>query len=370
MGRGQASKKRPCQEVCRSSRPSLPAGLDPVARSAPAPAQLMFRSRRANLVQQLWRHRCIAPGPDDSQGALKPAVHALFKKLKDKELELLLQAVERRGGGESGCVWVESRGSKPGPPASLLLCRLYRWPDLRHPHELKRLSCCKSPGSEGTTHCCNPHHLSRLAVTESPPPPYGKISPFAKCSITLDNNRKVRQDTSLSQHSLKDSYWCKLAYWEFRLRVGRLFPVHDDYVNVFSDLPAGSGLCLPQLASRNRSQAVRRAQAKIGQGLLLSRETGGVWAYNRSEHPIFVCSPTLGPPGSLSPAVHKILPGYSIKVFDYERAGNLAVGGLGDGPCDTHTIRISFTKGWGPCYSRRFITSCPCWMEVLLNAPR
>ncbi|XP_063001735.1 mothers against decapentaplegic homolog 6-like [Elgaria multicarinata webbii] len=333
----------------------------------------MFRSRRASLIQRLWRHRSVAVGLDDSHGALKPAAHALFKKLKDKELELLLQAVESRGAGESGCVWVESRGAKPGLPASLLLCRLYRWPDLRHPHELKRLSCCTSTGAEGTVHCCNPHHLSRLSVPgEPPPPPYRKSSPFTKCSNTLDNNRKVWQDTSLSQQSLKDGYWCKLAYWEYRLRVGRLYPVHDEYVNVFSDLPAGSGFCVAQLTSRNRSQAVQRAQTKFGQGLLLSREASGVWAYNRSDHPIFVCSPTLGHPGSLGPAVQKILPGYSIKVFDYERAGNLAVGnqGFGDGPYDSHTIRISFTKGWGPCYSRRFITSCPCWMEVLLNMPR
>lgn len=125
----------------------------------------MFRSRRASLVQQLWRWRCVTPGPDDSHGALKPAAHALFKKLKDKELELLLRAVESRGAGESGCVWVEPRGAKLGLPAALLLCRLYRWPDLRQPHELKRLSCCKSASGEGgTAQCCNPHHLSRLAA--------------------------------------------------------------------------------------------------------------------------------------------------------------------------------------------------------------
>lgn len=333
----------------------------------------MFRSRRASLVQQLWRRRCMTPGPDDSHGALKPAVHALFKKLKDKELELLLRAVESRGAGESGCVWVEPRGSKLGLSASLLLCRLYRWPDLRQPYELKRLSFCKNAGGEGgTVQCCNPHHLSRLAVPETPPPPYSKTSPFClplKCPKTVDNNHKIRQDTSLSQRSLRDGYWCKLAYWEYRLRVGRLFPVHEDSVNVFSDLPAGSGFCLGQLASKSRSQAVQRVRSKVGQGLVLSHEGGSVWAYNRSEHPMFVSSPTLGlPSGSPGSAVHKILPGYSIKVFDYERAGSLTPWqGLGDGPYDTHTIRISFAKGWGPCYSRRFITSCPCWLEVLLT---
>ncbi|ETE58651.1 Mothers against decapentaplegic-like 6, partial [Ophiophagus hannah] len=218
-----------------------------------------------------------------------------------------------------------------------------------------------------------------------PPPssPCGRLvcSPFfprrcktlASCGLFV--NRAVPfspADTTLSRCSLRDGYWCKLAYWEYRLRVGRLYPVHGDYVCVFSNLPNGNGLCLGQLASRNRSPAVRRTQAKIGRGLLLSQEASGVWAYNRSEHPLFVCSPTLGTGGSSAPPVHKILPGYSIKVFDYERATHLAGRrpGAGEGPHDGHTIRISFGKGWGASYTRRFITSCPCWLEVLLNTPR
>lgn len=153
--------------------------------------------------------------------------------------------------------------------------------------------------------------------------------------------------------------------------MGRLYAVHEASVNVFCELPRGSGFCLGQLPAAHRSQAVRRARGKIGRGLLLSREPGGVWAYNRSEHPIFVSSPTLGPPGARGLAVLKVLPGYSVKAFDYERAGGLAGWRHpGDGPCDTHSVRISFGKGWGPCYSRQFITSCPCWLEVLLNQPR
>nr|XP_025976787.1 mothers against decapentaplegic homolog 6-like [Dromaius novaehollandiae] len=183
--------------------------------------------------------------------------------------------------------------------------------------------------------------------------------------------QRAGEDTSLSRSAVKDGYWCKLAYWEHRTRVGRLYAVHEASVNVFCELPQGSGFCLGQLRAANRSEAVRRARGKIGRGLLLSREPGGVWAYNRSEHPIFVNSPTLGPPGTRGLAVHKVLPGYSVKVFDYERAGCLAGWRHpGDGPCDPNSVRISFAKGWGPCYSRQFITSCPCWLEILLDQPR
>uniref|UniRef100_A0A8C3IRJ3 Mothers against decapentaplegic homolog n=1 Tax=Chrysemys picta bellii TaxID=8478 RepID=A0A8C3IRJ3_CHRPI len=369
----------------------------------------MFRSRRASLVRRLWRHRCAGPGPEDGHGALKPAAHALFKKLKDEELELLVQAVENRGAGPSGCVWVaraEPRGTKQALPPQVLLCRLYRWPDLRHPHELKRLSCCQSFGvwggcGEGATLCCNPHHLSRLAMPGEWDGGAGlgahpwRTSPTAKQHRTVGTGAQgmpigtgghpgdvtpqaqagssllAPADPGLAWSTTRDGCWCKLAYWEHRTRVGRLYAVHETSVNIFCELPQGSGFSLGQLQAERRSAAVRRARSKIGRGLLLSRERDGVWTYNRSEHPIFVSSPTLGPPSARGPPVHKVLPGYSLQVFDYERAGGQAGWRRpGDGPCDPNSIRISFAKGWGPCYSRQFITACPCWLEILLTKPR
>ncbi|XP_059573984.1 mothers against decapentaplegic homolog 6 [Alligator mississippiensis] len=343
----------------------------------------MFRSRRSGLVRRLWRQRCMVPGPEDGLGALKPAAHALFKKLKDEELELLVQAVESRGARASGCIWVpraEPRGAKLALPSQVLLCRLYRWPDLRHAYELKRLSCCQSfwGCGDGPVLCCNPYHLSRLAMPETPPPPYSKVSPFTppwteawERSLSSCNTGSNQRDTSLVRPAAKDGHWCELAYWEHRTRVGRLYAVHGAAVDIFCELPQGSGFCLGQLSTAHRSVAVHRTRGKIGRGLRLSREPGGIWAYNRSEHPVFVHSPTLGPPGVRGQAVHKLLPGYSVKVFDYERVGAAAGGrALGDGPSDPHSVRISFAKGWGPCYSRQCITSCPCWLEILLDKPR
>ncbi|XP_059688090.1 LOW QUALITY PROTEIN: mothers against decapentaplegic homolog 6-like [Gavia stellata] len=385
--RRQSGAGRP-KSVAPCAAPHPPgAGVDACPRPAGHPRRPMFRSRRAGLVRRLWRQRCAAAGPEDGPGALKPAAHALFKKLKDEELELLVQAVESRGAWESGCVWVprgEPRGAKQALPPQVLLCRLYRWPDLRQPHELKHLCYCaggRGGCGDAAVLCCNPHHFSRLAAPETPPPPYSKAScgpswpdepqhPGTQL-LEFSYNGGDWRDTSLSWSTVKDGYWCKLAYWEHRTRVGRLYAVHEASVNIFCELPRGSGFCLGQLPAAHRSRAVRRARGKIGRGLLLSREPGGVWAYNRSEHPIFVSSPTLGPPGARGLTVLKVLPGYSAKVFDYERVGGTGGRRLpGEGPCDPHSVRISFAKGWGPCYSRQFITSCPCWLEVLLNQPR
>lgn len=181
----------------------------------------------------------------------------------------------------------------------------------------------------------------------------------------------VFTDTSTSPDPLKQNHWCSVAYWENRTRVGRLYTVYEHSLSIFYDLPQGTGLCLGQLGQEQRSSSVQRTRGKIGYGILLSKEPDGVWAYNRSQHPIFVNSPTLDTPnGGRSLIVRKVMPGYSIKVFDYDKSSHLRRVEEPehlDGPYDPNSVRISFAKGWGPCYSRQFITSCPCWLEILLN---
>ncbi|XP_057159649.1 mothers against decapentaplegic homolog 6 isoform X2 [Ursus arctos] len=300
---------------------------------------------------------------------LKTVTYSLLKRLKERSLDTLLEAVESRGGVPGGCVLVPRAdlrlGGQPAPP-QLLLGRLFRWPDLQHAVELKPLCGCHSfaAAADGPTVCCNPYHFSRLCGPESPPPPYSRLSP-------RDEYKPL--DASMSPDASKPSHWCSVAYWEHRTRVGRLYAVYDQAVSIFYDLPQGSGFCLGQLKLERRSESVRRTRSKIGFGIVLSKEPDGVWAYNRGEHPIFVNSPTLDAPGGRALVVRKVPPGYSIKVFDFERSGLLQHGpepDAADGPYDPNSVRISFAKGWGPCYSRQFITSCPCWLEVLLNNHR
>ena len=114
-----------------------------------------------------------------AEADLKALTHSVLKKLKERQLELLLQAVESRGGTRTACLLLPGRldcrlglgapsGSQPAQPPSsyslpLLLCKVFRWPDLRHSSEVKRLCCCESYGKiNPELVCCNPHHLSRL----------------------------------------------------------------------------------------------------------------------------------------------------------------------------------------------------------------
>ncbi|KAM7158466.1 mothers against decapentaplegic homolog 6 isoform 1-T1 [Molossus nigricans] len=326
---------------------------------------------------------------------LKTVTYSLLKRLKERSLDTLLEAVESRGGVPGGCVLVPRAdlrlGGQPAPP-QLLLGRLFRWPDLQHAVELKPLCGCHSfaAAADGPTVCCNPYHFSRLCGPESPPPPYSRLSPrdeykpldLSDSTLSYTETEATNSlitapgefsDASMSPDATKPSHWCSVAYWEHRTRVGRLYAVYDQAVSIFYDLPQGSGFCLGQLNLEQRSESVRRTRSKIGFGIVLSKEPDGVWAYNRGEHPIFVNSPTLDAPGGRALVVRKVPPGYSIKVFDFERSGLLQHGpepDAADGPYDPNSVRISFAKGWGPCYSRQFITSCPCWLEILLNNHR
>ncbi|MFT7816583.1 mothers against decapentaplegic homolog 6 [Arapaima gigas] len=358
----------------------------------PAPCQFALRS----------------PGPRDSglhggqeakprsvlEQELKTATYSFLKRLKEKPLDTLLEAVESKGGMPSGCVMVSRTEVRMGglaAPPQLLLCKLYRWADLQHMAQLKPLCECQNFGApEGPTVCCNPYHYSRLCGPESPPPPYSRLSPseelkpldlsdstlsYTETEAASSPNTSPGDfsDVSSSPDALKQSHWCHVAYWEHRTRVGRLYAVYKHSVSIFYDLPQGTGFCLGQLGPERRSSSVQRTRGKIGRGILLSKEGDSVWAYNRSEHPIFVNSPTLDIPSCRSLVVRKVMPGYSIKVFDYERScllQHMADPDCLDGPYDPNSVRISFAKGWGPCYSRQFITSCPCWLEILLNNHR
>lgn len=107
------------------------------------------RTRRTLLEQELQR-----------------CAYALLKKLKEKPLGVLLEAVESKGAVLGGCVVAPQAELHVGGCAvspQYLLCRFFRWPDLQLGSPLKALCCCESfraPGGEAP--CCNPYHHSRL----------------------------------------------------------------------------------------------------------------------------------------------------------------------------------------------------------------
>ncbi|XP_064355753.1 mothers against decapentaplegic homolog 7-like isoform X2 [Dromaius novaehollandiae] len=387
----------------------------------------MFRTKRSALVRRLWRSR--APGGAEEEEAagepggavaaaaaaagggggggggagrgccagkagaeaeLKALTHAVLKRLKERQLEGLLRAVESRGGARTPCLLLPAKAAdaRLGAhwyPLPLLLCKVFRWPDLRHCAEVKRLCGCESYGkAHPELVCCNPHHLSRLCELESPPPPYSRYPmDFLKptdCPDSVPSSTETGGTNCLAPGGLSDSqvlqepgdrsHWCVVAYWEEKTRVGRLYSVQEPSLDIFYDLPQGNGFCLGQLNSDNKSQLVQKVRSKIGYGIQLTKEVDGVWVYNRSSYPIFIKSATLDNPDSRTLLVHKVFPGFSIKAFDYEKAYSLQRPNdheFMQQPWTGFTVQISFVKGWGQCYTRQFISSCPCWLEVIFN---
>ncbi|KAM8792688.1 mothers against decapentaplegic homolog 7-like isoform 1-T1 [Eudromia elegans] len=384
----------------------------------------MFRTKRSALVRRLWRSRApggggdeeaaaaaaggepgaaAAPGrgccpgkgsrgraPPGAEAELKALTHAVLKRLKERQLEGLLRAVESRGAARTPCLLLPAKaaGARLGAhwyPLPLLLCKVFRWPDLRPGAELKRLCACDSYGkAHPELLCCNPHHLSRLCELESPPPPYSRYPmDFLKptdCPDSVPSSTETGGTNCLAPGGLSDSqvlqepgdrsHWCVVAYWEEKTRVGRLYSVQEPSLDIFYDLPQGNGFCLGQLNSDNKSQLVQKVRSKIGYGIQLTKEVDGVWVYNRSSYPIFIKSATLDNPDSRTLLVHKVFPGFSIKAFDYEKAYSLQRPNdheFMQQPWTGFTVQISFVKGWGQCYTRQFISSCPCWLEVIFN---
>lgn len=340
------------------------------------------------------RNCCTNSNSSSTIDLLDREAHQLFRLLmnqlkKDSQLETLCQAVE------SGLT-TDVSGSKTHPhqyqptdcvlvPRQLILneepqviaCRLWRWSDLCDPNEIKRTPKC--PNEKDPIYaCCNPAHWSRLCLPESPPPPYQYAMKIEDHSMDQDGygGYSKQQIGSLTTEGedLSTSGWCELAYWELNERVGSRVPVEEPSFDVFSEQTRGAGLCIRTLAQQRPKapDAVLRTRDKIGLGVTLSRESDGVWLYNRSLQPVFVHSPTLCDMDSRPATVHKVPPGHCLRAFDPLKVNESItwpspICGYPLGPVDMHSVRISFVKGWGLNYSRQDVTACPCWLEVLLS---
>lgn len=346
----------------------------------------MFRSRRSNLGKRLWKAR-IRSRHEAGREAKDWETLLRSGLLKEPQLEQLLTAVETRDS--STCVLLP-RNNIQDP--HLLCCQIWRWPDLRYTSDLKRIPVVCHYVENSMDICCNPYHWSRLCKPEAPPPPYCRFNEErlkpedrapseGNCCGRQQSDQEPAQERlelrgSLATNGEGESHskeWCRLAYWELSNRIGRQYSVETDAINVFWNVPHGNGLCLASLAQHSFSppDTVKKAREKIGRGLTLSLESDGVWAYNRSDSPMFVNSPALDDPDSRTILVYRVPPGHCLNVFvpgapvrKWDPYINGSTGPIG--PVDPNSVRISFVKGWGPKYTRQEVTACPTWLEVLL----
>ena len=132
----------------------------------------MFRSKRSSLVKRLWKFRISDEAGSSSKKngsttedqELKSVTQSFFKRLKEDQLETLLQAMESKGGEKTACVPVSKSDLRLGRRTVspyMLCCRVFRWPDLPRDAEMKRLPSCERQNEEKeAVICCNPYHWS------------------------------------------------------------------------------------------------------------------------------------------------------------------------------------------------------------------
>jgi hypothetical protein len=131
----------------------------------------MFRSRRSSLVKRLWRNRIThdekgcspeKERPEDLE--MKSVAQSMLKRLKERQLDVLVQSVESKGGETTECVLLpkgDLRIGRRSVAPHVLCCRLWRWPDIPGGAELRRLPCCGTI-NDPLYMCCNPYHWSLL----------------------------------------------------------------------------------------------------------------------------------------------------------------------------------------------------------------
>ncbi|KAK2721757.1 mothers against decapentaplegic homolog 7-like isoform X1 [Artemia franciscana] len=288
-----------------------------------------------------------------------------------------------------------------------VMCAMFRWPSLSTPSCLRRLpsSCCHQ---EDGRICCNPYHWSKeysfgysylsslseasrkkdCSPSASPTCPLNSISqsiydhlkgrlsnssPSSYSSFGLDAVENVPEVSSVATCGTNEisaaachrdpGHWATLAYWEGSVRVGHLCPVSSPTLCITAapfelTPPEAPTLSLFSLTKDNYStEKSVKAMGKIGPGVILWYEGSSVFLYNRSKYPVFVTSSLLA---SAEWPVHRIQHGHSVVLFDYRISDK----------SQHDSVTVSFVKGWGPGYSRRFVTSCPCWLEVHLVPER
>lgn len=124
---------------------------------------------------------------DDDEDFVDKAIDSLYKKLKTKSGAIEdLQFAINNPHLASKCVTIPRSldgrlqvSHRKGLP-HVIYCRIFRWPDLQTPHELRGIDSCEySFGLKLAEVCVNPYHYERVDIPILPPVLVPKCVEFA-----------------------------------------------------------------------------------------------------------------------------------------------------------------------------------------------
>lgn len=368
----------------------------------------IFKKKKSTLIKKIWKLSKLSEMTQSESVMLETKLRAILKTLDEANLDIILKSIQSNGGIDTECVptvasegRVCSRRNRKINDPKFTLARAFRFPELTSDDNLRHLPCCRNHVNvTGYCDCINPYHVS-LVVETAKKPPTTETENENDNDNENENDHENENEISTRDQEAPEPYqqtfdnpWCRITYWEHRDRIGRIFHVWSDSVNVFEDLPQGDGLCLRVLESGvvDRTEVSEKVRGTIGCGFQLTLENYCVWLYNRSNIVLFVGSPNIQVSGidATQPVVKRLAPGNSIIVYDpnmadavqekfnkvyhlegscYKDGSTAGIGseGVTENEMHPYCVRVSFGKGWGSNYTRMSITQCPCWVEIYLN---
>ncbi|CAD5222186.1 unnamed protein product [Bursaphelenchus xylophilus] len=376
---------------------------------------------------------------DEEESWSKKAIDSLVKKLQkhNKEaLDMLDKALKTEGREPSDCVTIprsldgrlqiSHRKALP----HVIYCRVYRWPDLQSHHELKAIESCRFCFESGQKEICiNPYHYERVDSAcvlppvlvprySEPPPMDTQLQPVQQfgnlpCNVDMSNGNKLQLPSTPHQHNpsfgpftsqnghnennceqnyqqnvinrvpvpfMPCKHWATISYYELNNRVGEQIRVSSNtiYIDGFTDPNTQDKISLGLFSNVNRNTTIENTRRHIGKGVKLTYVPyqGTLYAECLSESAVFIQSRNCNYINNFHPTtVVKITTGYSLKIFDTGKFGELLNQCVNMGFNSSYEltkmtlIRMSFVKGWGAEYQRQDVTSTPCWIEIHLHAP-
>ncbi|KJH53567.1 MH2 domain protein [Dictyocaulus viviparus] len=294
-----------------------------------------------------------------------------------------------------------------------LCCKLWRWKDLQVDaalHRLEALPWCRFGRvtiNNATVSCCNPYHYAlwirpetscsdedSLRDNSQREVPMGNghlayrthmVTPDMDLSTHLPSNplrsmpptppepdtSPPGTSTSSPEHTMVHNHaaaWGHMSRWDRKDRVGESLPLTGPFaaVGILSQsVHDAQPVCSEWDLKNEVSFALIRQSEPIG-----SDAPEDVWLYNSGTRPLFICMTAAS---SLKPDTLRLSPGYCVRVHKgeasasaptTERAAQIHRRMIKDPALSYGNLVISVGRGWGPNYSRLYVTDIPCRYEV------
>lgn len=217
------------------------------------------------------------------------------------------------------------------------------------------------------THLSSPDHLPRFTAADfpdhrppsipagtPPEPPDSPPSSSGESSSVQPPARLVHQHTAA---------WGHLARYERKESVGEVVQLTGQFaaVGILSgSVHDAQPVCSEWDLRNEASFALIRQTEPLG-----SDGPEDVWLYNSGTRPLFI---SLNACSSKADTLRRLSPGYCIRVHQGEASASTPAQALRrvsrDPALSSGNLVISVGRGWGPNYSRVYVTDIPCRYEI------